>query len=105
MSGPFQWFDAVLGGFGFHAVEPNGSVHPGIDLADPAGTAITTLAPGTITLAGNPAGGGDQVNELVTLPDGSQIVEVFAHLSHLAVAVGQKVGAGQMLGVVSGGEN
>jgi hypothetical protein len=77
--------------YGAHA---DGSFHPGIDLAAPAGTPILAATAGTITYAGWETGYGNYVCVAAT----ASFVTCYAHLATITVAVGQPVFAGQQLG-------
>ncbi len=73
-----------------------GRMHQGIDLAAVTGTPIRSAAAGTVIYCGVMSGYGnvamiDHLNGIVTL---------YAHQSRLACSVGQKVGAGQVIGYV-----
>lgn len=74
--------------------------HPGIDYGVPVGTPIQASASGTVTHASNddPNGYGNQVD----IDHGGGWMTRYAHLSVIAVAVGQQVQAGQVIGASGG---
>lgn len=71
--------------------------HAGIDLVAPSGTAVLAAAPGRVTWAAPRAGGW---GNLVTIAHGHGVRTMYAHLSSIAVAVGQWVSGGTVLGDV-----
>lgn len=79
-----------------HPVTGGQRLHAGVDLAAPAGTPVQAFADGVVVQAGWAGGYGLLVS--VAHRDGSQTR--YAHLSRIAVNVGQRVGAGQMVGLV-----
>lgn len=79
-----------------HPVTGGHRLHAGVDLAAPAGTPVQAFADGLVVQAGWAGGYGLLV--AVAHRDGSQTR--YAHLSRIAVNVGQSVGAGQMVGLV-----
>lgn len=92
---PLVWPLLGLLGDGFG---PRGDrFHAGLDLIAPAGTAVLAAAPGRVTCAGpRPGGWGN----LVTLAHGHGVRTMYAHLSTVAVKVGQWVAGGTVLGHV-----
>src|SRR6202011_3405314 len=70
--------------------------HTGIDLLAGYGTSIVASAGGRVTAAG-PA---DYFGIRVEVTDSFGLVEVYAHMSQVAVAVGQEVQQGQKVGYV-----
>ena len=77
---------------------PRGSGwHPGIDFPAPTGTAVTAAAYGRVIEAGWDTGG---YGNLVVIAHGSSTVTMYAHLSSIAVRVGEVVGAGALVGRV-----
>jgi murein DD-endopeptidase MepM/ murein hydrolase activator NlpD len=88
----------IVSGFGMR-VDPVLNVkrvHEGIDIWAPEGTAIHAAGGGTITWAGPRNGYGNAV----FISHGSGVVTVYAHQSQVGVAVGQRVGAGDVIGYV-----
>ena len=72
------------------------SNHTGLDFAAPTGSTITAVANGTITKTGYAGAYGNQTIE--TLEDGTELW--YCHQSEIGVTVGQKVLAGQKVGLV-----
>lgn len=77
-----------------------GRPHLGIDIARPTGTPIVAPASGVITLADN-----DMYFEggLIFLDHGHGMIDVFMHLSEVAVEVGQFVEQREVIGYVGAG--
>jgi murein DD-endopeptidase MepM/ murein hydrolase activator NlpD len=75
-------------GYGFHA---------GIDIVVPARAPVAAAAPGRVVWAGYRAGGWGL---LVTIAHGSGVRTMYAHLSHVAVRVGERVAVGTRVGRV-----
>jgi murein DD-endopeptidase MepM/ murein hydrolase activator NlpD len=73
-----------------------GRLHAGDDLAAPIGTRIGSLSSGTVIFAGQESGYGNKVE--VRHWDGT--VSWYAHMSSIAVKVGDKVDPGDKLGTV-----
>jgi hypothetical protein len=74
-----------------------GRPHYGVDVAVPAGTPITTPAPGVVVLAEPDlfySGG------TIIIDHGLDVSSSFLHLSEVSVAVGQKVAPGDIIGKV-----
>jgi murein DD-endopeptidase MepM/ murein hydrolase activator NlpD len=74
----------------------NGSFHPGIDLAAPAGTPVHATAEARVARAAYASGYGN----LVVLDHGGGIETRYGHLSQIAVKVGQLVHRGDVIGRV-----
>lgn len=72
------------------------AVHTGIDLRGEYGAPARATAAGTVTLADYAGGYGN----MVEVDHGHGVVTRYAHLSAIAVAPGQAVAAGQMVGRV-----
>ncbi|MEU7619210.1 M23 family metallopeptidase [Micromonospora rifamycinica] len=72
-----------------------GALHAGIDFALPAGTPIHAAAAGTVVKAGDV---GDGYGISVFLDHGNGYLTHYAHQSSLEVAVGDRVGVGQVIG-------
>jgi murein DD-endopeptidase MepM/ murein hydrolase activator NlpD len=71
--------------------------HTGLDLLAPAGRAVSAAASGSVTFAGYDAGG---YGYLVVVRHSLGVTTWYAHLSHILVRRGQRVGAGATLGRV-----
>jgi hypothetical protein len=77
---------------------PRGSrFHAGLDLLAPRGVDVTAAAPGRVTWAGRLAGGW---GKLVVVAHTHGVRTMYAHLSSIAVHVGQRVATGDRLGAV-----
>jgi murein DD-endopeptidase MepM/ murein hydrolase activator NlpD len=72
------------------------SMHPGIDFRANVGDPIYATASGKVTHAGWDGGYG----QMVEIDHGEGLVTRYGHMSKVAVAVGQTVRAGQMIGHV-----
>ena len=71
--------------------------HAGVDLVAPAGTEVTSAAPGVVTWAAARAGGWGL---LVVVRHPAGVRTLYAHLESIAVRVGDEVSGGTMLGRV-----
>ena len=71
--------------------------HTGIDYSAPVGTPIGAAGAGDVTYAGPLAGGWGKV---VTIGHGTGVRTMYAHLSAVRVEVGQRVEAGETIGLV-----
>lgn len=89
---------ALTSGFGAPRAALGGGIraHAGIDLAAPIGSAVAATIDGRVTSARWAQGYG----LLVTLDHGNGLETRYAHLSSIAVAPGQIVRRGQVLGLV-----
>ena len=72
------------------------SVHTGLDFATGSGTPIRSIADGTVVEAGYDGSYGNKT--VVRLKDGTELW--FCHQTSMAVFVGQKLRAGEVLGYV-----
>jgi murein DD-endopeptidase MepM/ murein hydrolase activator NlpD len=85
----------VVSGFG-----PRwGTMHEGIDIAVPAGTPIRAAASGSVVLLESEAGSGGYGN-FTCLDHGGGLQTCYAHQSSFAVASGQSVSQGDVIGYV-----
>lgn len=73
-----------------------GRQHQGLDLAAPSGTRIGSLSSGTVIFAGSQSGYGNKVE--VRHWDGT--ISYYAHMSSIAVTVGEQVRPGDKVGEV-----
>ncbi|MBX7265289.1 M23 family metallopeptidase [Micromonospora sp. Llam7] len=73
-----------------------GTLHAGIDFAQPAGTPVRAAFAGTVTKAGDV---GDGYGISVFVDHGNGYLTHYAHLSTARVSVGEKVGTGQTIGL------
>lgn len=71
-----------------------GRMHEGIDVSGGSGTPIAAAASGTVIVAGWNGGYG----QLVVVDHGGGLSTAYAHLSSIAVSVGQGVGQGSVVG-------
>jgi len=86
-----------------NAFGPRGTrFHAGIDLLAGAGTAVRAAAPGRVSYAGRITGGWGR---LVVVVHARRVRTLYAHLSTVAVAVGERVGTGSPLGAVGSSGN
>ena len=81
-------------GMRIHPITGRYTMHTGIDIAVPTGTAVHAAAPGIVYSSGWNSGG---YGNLVILDNGSGIVTMYAHNSSLAVSKGQVVGRGDVI--------
>lgn len=75
-------------------------LHPGADLAAPLGTPIVAAADGRVTRAGWYGGYGNYTCIDHGRADGQRLSTCYGHQSRLLVAPGQRVRAGQVIGLV-----
>ena len=89
---------AVTSGYGYriHPTLRSVRFHAGVDLARPAGTRVLAATAGTVSRAGWAAGYG----LLVTIDHGGGVETRYAHLSGVAVSPGQRIGRGDLIGLV-----
>jgi murein DD-endopeptidase MepM/ murein hydrolase activator NlpD len=73
-----------------------GTLHPGIDLGAPYGSAIHAAASGTVVWCGWMSGYGN----LVMIDHGGGIATAYGHQSRIAVGCNQQVSQGQVIGYV-----
>jgi murein DD-endopeptidase MepM/ murein hydrolase activator NlpD len=88
----------LTSGFGWrvHPLSGGWRAHSGVDLAAPYGSPIVATAGGVVGSAGWSGGYG----LLVAVSHGDGVQTRYGHLSRLAVAPGQQVTAGQVIGYV-----
>ncbi|GAA2031164.1 hypothetical protein GCM10009779_15180 [Polymorphospora rubra] len=72
-----------------------GTLHAGIDLAEPANTPIHAAGAGTVTIVGWAYAG---YGISVVIDHGNNVFTHYAHQNRTAVEVGQRVNAGQVIG-------
>lgn len=95
-TGTFMWPVAagrLSSGFGYRW----GSLHDGLDLAAPANSQIVASDGGTVVQAGWKAGG---YGYCVFIDHGNGVMTKYYHMNSVAVAVGQQVSQGQLIGYV-----
>ncbi len=94
-TGTFRW--PLVGRITSHFGPRWGRFHQGIDIAAPRGTVIKAADGGVVVLAGWRGGYG----RVVKIDHGrGERVTVYAHLSSIAVSVGQEVSQGEVVGRV-----
>ena len=82
----------IVSGFGMRW----GRMHNGVDLSAGYGVPVLAAAGGTVTRGWQAGGAGNYI----TIAHGGGVFTHYMHLSSFAVATGQRVGAGQMIGRV-----
>lgn len=78
-------------GLRFLGLDPD--IHKGVDLAAPLGTPVTAIKSGTVEFAGEMRGYG----LVVILRHGANVRSVYAHLSRISVAKGDRVDGRQVI--------
>ncbi len=87
-SSPFGMrIDPINGGGGFH---------PGVDFGAPEGTPIRAAGAGLVVVAGDCGGYGN----CVVIDHGNKLATIYGHQSALVAKVGDRVVAGQVIGLV-----
>jgi murein DD-endopeptidase MepM/ murein hydrolase activator NlpD len=76
--------------------------HSGVDYSASRGTAVAAAGAGDVTYAGAMAGGWGR---LVTIAHGADVRTMYAHLSAIQVRVGQRIVAGETIGLVGSSGN
>lgn len=79
-----------------HPVHGDVRMHHGVDIGAPTGTPIRAFAAGTVTFAGARGGYGN----VVIVQHANGVETRYAHQSRMDVVVGQRVGAGDVVGRV-----
>ena len=70
-------------------------VHQGVDMDVPSGTPVGAMATGTVRFAGVMRGFGN----VIWIDHASGILSLYAHLSEIRVQPGERIGAGQIIGL------
>jgi len=116
VDGAIQWFEAagvgretssgfrmpvnghMTSAFGWrtHPILRYRRMHAGVDFGAPYGAPIMATAPGQVASAGWHGGYG----KTVQISHGSGLLTLYGHMSGIAVAPGQRVAAGQVIGYV-----
>lgn len=91
-------FSRVSSNFGkrFHPIKKTWRNHNGIDYAAKTGTPIRTVGDGVVQFAG----WSNSYGNVVYIDHGDKRVTVYAHMSRMDVATGDKVTQGQFIGAV-----
>ena len=81
--------------------EPRGGrAHPGLDIDGETGDPVWAAGPGTVAWAGPAPAGYGGYGTIVEVDHGAGIRTLYAHLSTVAVATGDEVDGGQLLGAI-----
>lgn len=91
-------FSRVSSGYGmrFHPISGQRTAHLGVDYAAPTGTPVRTIGDGVVTFAGWQRGYGN----VIQIEHKDNQSTVYAHLSRIDVARGQRVEQGVRIGAV-----
>ena len=91
-------FSRVTSGFSmrFHPILQQWKAHLGVDYSAPSGTPVRAVGDGVVEFAGVQNGFGN----VVIVKHNNEDVTLYAHLSQIAVRLGQQVGQGQRIGGV-----
>ncbi len=89
---------AMTSGFGYRRDPFTGgaAMHSGLDFKGPIGAPIYAAADGRVSFVGTKAGYG----KTVEITHGNGLMTRYAHMSRFASTVGQKVGAGEVIGAI-----
>jgi murein DD-endopeptidase MepM/ murein hydrolase activator NlpD len=85
----------VTSGFGLRFMGASPDLHRGVDLDVPTGTPVGAMASGTVRFAGVMRGFGN----VVWIDHPASYLTVYAHLSEIRVAAGDRVAAGTVVGL------
>ena len=96
MSGPVLFLRPIHAPMGDPFGWRWGRMHQGIDIGVGTGTPIKAAASGTVIYCGWESGYGN----LVVLDNGGNLATAYAHQSSIAVACGQQVSQGDVIGYV-----
>jgi murein DD-endopeptidase MepM/ murein hydrolase activator NlpD len=86
---------SLTSGFGLRFMGARPDVHRGVDLNVPTGTPVEAMADGTVRFAGVMRGFGN----VVQIDHAGGIESVYAHLSVIQVHDGQRLRAGDLIGL------
>lgn len=91
-------FSRVSSGYGmrFHPISGDRKAHLGVDFAAPTGTAVRSVADGTVSFAGWQNGYGNVIH----VQHRQDKATVYAHLSRINVRKGQRIDQGSVIGLV-----
>jgi murein DD-endopeptidase MepM/ murein hydrolase activator NlpD len=88
----------ISSGFGYRS-DPftgSGAFHAGLDFRGPVGSPIHAAAQGTVSFVGQRSGYGN----VVEVSHGNGLLTRYAHMSAFRAAVGQRVRAGDVIGLI-----
>lgn len=85
----------MTSGFGLRFMGWRPDLHRGVDLDVPPGTPVAAMAAGSVRFAGVQRGFGN----VVWIDHAAGITSVYAHLSEVRVQAGERIGAGQLVGL------
>jgi len=85
----------VTSGFGLRFMGASPDLHRGVDLDVPTGTPVGAMASGTVRFAGVMRGFGN----VVWIDHAASYLTVYAHLSEIRVAAGDRVASGTVVGL------
>lgn len=85
----------LTSGFGLRFLGMRPDLHRGVDLDVPTGTPVTAMAAGTVRFAGAQRGFGN----VVWVDHAAGFASAYAHLSRIDVGRGNRVSAGQQVGL------
>jgi murein DD-endopeptidase MepM/ murein hydrolase activator NlpD len=88
---------AITGPFGERR---RGHRHPGVDFDGETGGPVRAAGPGTVIVAGWAPAGYGGYGRMVVVDHGGGMQTVYAHLSAMRVARGQRVATGQLVGAI-----
>ncbi len=99
---PFEVGVPISSGFGYRECSGCGSNHQGLDMNPGEGTPIQSIGEGVVVDVGNPNGAFGVYARVQHEVDGQMFTALYAHMlqGSLAVAVGDTVGAGSLIGQV-----
>lgn len=89
----------VTSSYGVRELDGRPDLHTGVDIAAAEGTPVFAVLPGTVVTAA-PSGQVSGYGNVVVLQHGPNVFTLYAHLSAMAVQLGQAVELGQQLGSV-----
>ncbi|MDA0329129.1 MAG: M23 family metallopeptidase [Gemmatimonadetes bacterium] len=85
----------IISGFGVRFLGARPDIHRGVDLDVPTGTPVAAMADARVRFAGGMRGFGS----VVWLDHGGGVLTIYAHLSVIQVRAGERVDAGQVVGL------
>ncbi|MDG2004997.1 MAG: M23 family metallopeptidase [Novosphingobium sp.] len=90
--------EAISSGFGYRSDPFSGGAafHNGIDFKGPRGAPIFAAAKGVVSFAGVRQGYGN----CIEISHGNGLMTRYAHMSRMGSSVGEKVGAGEVIGAI-----